>query len=91
MSTPIFFDAAGAADAHFSGTAVCAGRLCASVRYRTQDVHPAPQHVLKAEAQRGAPDATDRGGLFPFLPEPTLAQREWLRRVNREALARRFA
>jgi hypothetical protein len=49
------------------------------------------QHVLKAEAQRGAPDATDRARPFSFLPEPTPAQRAWLQRVCRDALARRFA
>lgn len=49
-----------------------------------------PQHVLKAEVQRGAPDATDRGVPFSFLPAPTPAQRAWLQRVCREALAKRF-
>jgi hypothetical protein len=49
------------------------------------------QHVLKAEAQRGAPDATDRARPFSFLQPPSPATRAMLQRVCRQALARRFA
>lgn len=55
------------------------------------DFSRAAQHVLKAEVQRGAPDATDRARPFPLLPEQTPEQRAWLQRVSREALAKRFA
>jgi len=53
---------------------------------------PAPPTGFEGnDARAGASDATDWRGPFSFLPEPTPAQRAWLQRVCREALARRFA
>lgn len=57
----------------------------------TTEYTPAPPIGFEGNAARaGAADATDCAGPFN-LPPQTPAQRAWLQRVCREALAKRFA